>query len=83
MRGILLTLYRYVHWGYKMIHWGMYVPGQMSTCLGYPMWFAWSDVTLEVIAVVCLVLGLYFRTTSLALLLVLVPALEIWIPNGL
>jgi len=83
MMRIVLALYWGVHWSFKVIHQGMPATEQMFVGLGYPAWFAWGDVTLEVIAVVCLVLGLYVRTMSLALLVILVPALEVWIPNGL
>ncbi|MGI3170702.1 DoxX family protein [Pseudooceanicola sp. C21-150M6] len=83
MLRMVLALYWGVHWGYKVIHQGMAATEQMFVGLGYPAWFAWGDVTLEVVAVVCLVLGLYVRTMSLALLVILVPALEVWIPNGL
>ena len=37
----------------------------------------------ELIAVFALVLGLYVRTISLLLLVILVPALKLWMPNGI
>ncbi|WP_176083543.1 DoxX family protein [Martelella sp. HB161492] len=80
---LVLALYWGVHWCYKVIHQGMGATEHMFVGLGYPAWFAWGDITLEVIAVICMVLGLYVRTMSLALLVILVPALEVWIPNGI
>ena len=42
-----------------------------------------GDVIFEMVAVVALVFGFYVRTIPLLLLVILLPALELWIPNGL
>jgi putative oxidoreductase len=80
---IVLAVYWGVHWGYKVFYTGMPATEALFVRLGYPSWFAWGDITLEVVAVLGLVLGLYVRTLSLLLLVILIPALEVWIPNGL
>jgi putative oxidoreductase len=78
-----LALYWGVHWCYKVLYQGMPATEHLFVSLGYPAWFAWGDITLEVIAVIGLVLGLYVRTLSLLLLVILIPAMALWIPNGI
>lgn len=51
--------------------------------LGYPPLFAWGDITLETIIIISLILGLYVRSISLLALVILVPAMEVWIPSGI
>ena len=78
-----LALWWGVHWVYKVLYQGMPATEHLFVSLGYPAWFAWGDITLEAIAVVGLVLGLYVRTLSLLLLVILIPAMALWIPNGI
>jgi uncharacterized membrane protein YphA (DoxX/SURF4 family) len=68
-----LALWWGVHWVYKVIYQGMPATEHLFVSLGYPAWFAWGDITLEAIAVIGLVLGLYVRTLSLLLLVILNP----------
>jgi len=78
-----LALYWGVHWCYKVIYEGMPATEHLFVSLGYPGWLAWADITGELIAVIGLLLGLYVRTLSLLLLVILVPAMALWIPNGI
>ena len=78
-----LALYWGVHWCYKVVYEGMPATEHLFVSLGYPGWLAWADVTGELIAVIGLLLGLYVRTLSLLLLVILVPAMALWIPNGI
>lgn len=78
-----LAAYWGVHWEYKVFHDGMRVTEAVFTKLGFPSWLAWGDVIFELLAVVALVFGFYVRTISLLLLVILLPALKLWIPNGL
>ena len=78
-----LALYWGVHWEYKVFHDGMKVTEAVFTTLGFPSWLAWADVIFELIAVVALFFGLYVRTISVLRLVILLPALKLWIPNGL
>ena len=80
---LVLAAYWGVHWAYKVFHDGMKVTEDVFTSLGFPAWLAWGDVAFELIAVFALVLGLYVRTISLLLLVILVPALKLWMPNGI
>jgi putative oxidoreductase len=80
---LVLAAYWGVHWEYKIFHDSVKVTEQDFTNLGFWPWLAWGDVALELFAVVALLLGLYVRTTSLLLLVILVPAMKAWIPNGL
>ena len=78
-----LALYWGVHWCYKVIYEGMPATEHLFVSLGYPGWLAWADITGELIAVIGLLLGLYVRTLSLLLLVILIPAMALWIPNGI
>ena len=80
---LVLAAYWGVHWVYKVFHDGMKVTEHVFTSLGFWPWLAWGDVAFELIAVVALLLVLYVRTISLLLLVILVPAIKLWIPNGL
>lgn len=61
----------------------MDVTEALFTSLGFYPWLAWGDVTLEIVAVIAFILGLYVRTMSLLLLVILIPSLKLWIPNGI
>jgi putative oxidoreductase len=50
--------------------------------LGYPWWFAWLDVIAEVVATGMLAAGVYVRTVSLLMLIILIPATTVWFPKG-
>ena len=78
-----LALYWASDWYYEVIHQGMPATEHLFVSLAYPAWFAWGEVTFITIAVIGLVLGLYVRTLSLLLLVILIPALKVWIPNGI
>jgi len=78
-----LALYWGVHWCYKVIYEGMPATEHLFVLLGYPAWLAWADITGELVAVIGLLLGLYVRTLSLLLLVILIPAMALWIPNGI
>jgi putative oxidoreductase len=78
-----LALYWGAHWCYKVIYEGMPATEHLFVSLGYPGWLAWADITGELIAVIGLLLGLYVRTLSLLLLVILIPATALWIPNGI
>jgi len=78
-----LALYWGGHWCYKVLYQGMPATEHLFVSLGYPGWFAWGDITFELIAVIGLALGLYVRTLSLLFLVILIPAMALWIPNGI
>jgi putative oxidoreductase len=78
-----LALYWALDWYYQVINQGMLATEHLFVSLGYPAWFAWGEITFLVIAVIGLVLGLYVRTLSLLLLVILIPAMQLWIPNGI
>ncbi len=80
---IFLALLWCLHWGYKVVYNGMGGTVAFFEKLGYPGFFAYGDVTFEVIIVISLILGLYTRTISILSLAILIPAIEIWIPNGI
>jgi putative oxidoreductase len=78
-----LALYWGLDWYYQVLNQGMPATERLFVSLGYPAWFAWGEITFLVIAVIGLVLGLYVRTLSLLLLVILIPAMKLWIPNGI
>lgn len=80
---LTLSLYWAVHCLYKILYQGMDKTEQLFIKLGYPAIFAWGDIALELVAMVAFALGIYTRSISLLTLLILIPAMEIWIPNGL
>jgi len=78
-----LALWWGVHWCYKVLYQGMPATEHLFVSLGYPGWLAWFDIAGEAIAVIGLAFGLYVRTLSLLLLVILIPATALWIPNGI
>lgn len=71
-----------VHWWYKVGYKGMDVTEKFFGTLGYPPWLAWVDVSVEMVAFVLLVAGIYVRTVSLALLPIIILATLPWISKG-
>lgn len=80
---VFLVLLWILHWEYKAVYNGMDKTVAFFEKLGYPGWFAWGDVTFEVVVIIAFILGLYTRTFSILTLAILIPAIEIWIPNGI
>jgi putative oxidoreductase len=70
------------HWWFKVGYRGMPATVTFFDSLGYPSWFAWADVTAELVAIVMLICGIYVRTVCLLLLVILIPATLVWIPKG-
>lgn len=70
------------HFWYKVGYRGMPLTVTFFKSLGYPGWFAWADIIAEVIGIAMLFLGVYVRTVSLLLLIILVPATLVWVPKG-
>jgi putative oxidoreductase len=70
------------HWWYKVGYRGMPATVTFFHSLGYPSWFAWADVIAEFVAIIMLICGIYVRTVSLLLLIILIPATLVWIPKG-
>lgn len=79
---VVLAVYWTVHLLYKVLDQGMVATEASFEQLGFAGWLAWPDVALESLGVLFLLLGLYVRSVSLLLLVILVPALKLWIPNG-
>lgn len=79
----VLACYWLLHWSYKVFFQGMGATQELFVKLGYPVIFAWGDVTIELLVIISLVLGLYVRTFSILILINLIPAVEIWIPHGI
>lgn len=70
------------HWVFKFFITGMDATVATFAKLGYPAIVAWGTVSFEVAAVVALALGLYTRVFALAGLVVMFPAMLVWIPKG-
>lgn len=70
------------HFWYKVGFRGMPATETFFASLGYPVWFAWADVIVEFVAILMLFFGVYVRTISLLLLIILIPATAVWIPKG-
>jgi putative oxidoreductase len=70
------------HFWFKVGYKGMPATVAFFDSLGYPSWFAWADVVAEFVAIIMLLCGIYVRTLSLLLLVILIPATMVWIPKG-
>jgi putative oxidoreductase len=79
---ITLTGIWIAHFWFKVGYRGMPATVTFFHSLGYPGWFAWADVIAESVAIVMLACGVYVRTLSILLLVILIPATLVWIPKG-
>lgn len=70
------------HWAFKAFVTGMDTTVAVFGKLGYPPIVAWGTVSLEVIGIITLLLGLYTRTMAVILLVILFPAVLVWLPKG-
>lgn len=70
------------HWAFKVIVTGMDGTVAVFAKLGYPAIFAWGTVSLEAIGVIALLLGLYTRFFAIVMLVILMPAVIVWLPKG-
>jgi putative oxidoreductase len=70
------------HFWFKVGYRGMPATVAFFGSLGYPSWFAWADIAAEAVAIVLLICGLYVRTVCLLMLIILIPATEVWVPKG-
>lgn len=79
---IVLAAFWAVHLIFKAFVVGMEATMAAFPKMGFPAWFAWGDVALEAVAIVALVLGLHTRLFSALLLVILLPAINVWLPKG-
>jgi len=79
---LILVGYWTVHWWFKVGFRGMPATETFFNSLGLPTWLAWFDISYEVLIVVLLLLGTFFRFACLSSLPILIAAMIIYGKNG-
>jgi putative oxidoreductase len=71
-----------IHWWFKVGFRGMTATLSFFDSLGLPAWLAWFDISYEVLIVVLLLLGLFFRFACLGSLPILIASMIIYGKSG-
>jgi putative oxidoreductase len=79
---LILVGYWVIHWWFKVGYRGMDVTVSFFASLGLPAWLAWFDISYEVLIVVLLLSGLFFRFACLSSLPILIASMIIYSKNG-
>jgi putative oxidoreductase len=62
---LILVFYWAIHWWFKVGFRGMAATVSFFDSLGLPAWLAWFDISYEVLIVILMLLGLFFRFACL------------------
>jgi len=79
---LILVFYWAIHWWFKVGFRGMAATVSFFDSLGLPAWLAWFDISYEVLIVILLLLGLFFRFACLSSLPILIASMIIYGKNG-
>jgi uncharacterized membrane protein YphA (DoxX/SURF4 family) len=71
-----------VHWWFKVGYRGMPATEAFFLQQGLPAWLAWFDISIEVVIVVCLILGIHVPLLCLISLPILFASMWIYRRNG-
>jgi putative oxidoreductase len=71
-----------IHWWFKVGVSGMPATESFFTSLGFPAWLAWFDVCFEVVVVILLLSGVFFRLACLTSLPILIAGMIVYRKGG-